>query len=185
LGSNPAVKIGVQVNGTTGPEFSYNLAGLGHLLNSCDSLFGAPGICSPLVTHANGALVGTGNPARRGEVVTIYAVGLGSTRDGGNTGRVAETADPLAADVLMTPVFRVNSGGVRNFTSIGNPLRADWAGLVKGFVGLYQINVRLPDTLPAGTVDCPGEDVNVRLVLGFYPQQDARSLETVDVCVAK
>jgi hypothetical protein len=60
-----------------------------HVLNSCDTsvspfLTDALKIgqlqaqCAPIIAHANGTIVTGGNPAHLGEIVSIYATGLGS-----------------------------------------------------------------------------------------------------------
>src|ERR1017187_5606184 len=58
-----------------------------HLLTSCDAFLTstAPPInytglpCSPMVTHVDGSLVSFSSPAKAGEEIVAYAVGLGNT----------------------------------------------------------------------------------------------------------
>ncbi len=91
-----------------------------------------------VVTHAAGALIDSSNPARPGEVVIVYATGLGATNPPVKTGE-ASPSDPAARAIEAVTVY---IGGVA--------VSADFAGLTPGFVGLYQVNVRIPDNAPVG-----------------------------------
>ncbi|MEX2302154.1 MAG: M36 family metallopeptidase [Bryobacterales bacterium] len=97
-----------------------------------------PEIADPVVVHADGAVVSPQNPARPGEVVVIYATGVGSLTNRPATGEGAP-AEPFAISAVETDVM------------VGN-LSANvlFAGLTPGYVGLLQINVQLPDVLPPG-----------------------------------
>jgi hypothetical protein len=50
-----------------------------HLVRSCDLMLAKRDFfsCSPILAHANGALVNDSNRAKAGEEVVLYAVGLG------------------------------------------------------------------------------------------------------------
>jgi uncharacterized protein (TIGR03437 family) len=79
------------------------------------------------------------DPARPGDVVVLYATGLGRTIPNPHSGEL-----PLQAAVLeRLAEFQVLLDG--------EPLASDriaYAGLAPGFAGLYQINLCLPDRLP-------------------------------------
>jgi len=83
-----------------------------------------------------------GRPARTDEVVVIYAIGFGPTTPAAATGAGAPT-DPLAR-ILPSPTAFFGSG----LASV--PQVTDFVGLSPGFVGLYQINVRIPGNAPRG-----------------------------------
>jgi uncharacterized protein (TIGR03437 family) len=188
IGARPSVKISVQADGVEGQELWLSIGGaLPHLLNSCDAIWGRPsGECSPLVTHADGRLVSWNAPAHLGEEVALFAVGLGDTQRGEKTGQAAISPDQVAGDVYLGLAFRINSPPASKFVVSAQSIKAEWAGLVKGFVGLYQINVRLPAALPDGTQECPGENLNVRLLwLGSLPLESMSNGESVDVCVSR
>lgn len=87
----------------------------------------------------DGSVVTEESPARPGDVVVLYATGLGRTIPNPHSGEI-----PLQAAVLeRLAEFQVLLDG--------QPLareRIAYAGLAPGFAGLYQINLRLPDQLP-------------------------------------
>jgi len=89
-------------------------------------------------THANGSVITSSNPAASGETIVIYATGLGPVDKPVASG---EPAPP--GDVVRTLVK------ARVFIN-GREATVEFCGLAPGFVGLYQINVRLPTGLAAG-----------------------------------
>lgn len=131
-----------------------------HVVNSCDTvsrLFSTDlgTACVPLVRHADGSLVSPSNPAKANEVVSLYAVGLGIEKgesdilvgfDNWPMGRPVTPPDPLSPTTF----------------------HALYAGPAPGFVGLYQVNVRLPDTstIPhAAASNCTALIGNYRMTL--------------------
>jgi len=81
------------------------------------------------ILNQDGKLNGPANPAPRGQVVVIYATGLG------------QAAPQGGLSVAVRPVtVRLQ----------GMDLAAAFAGLAPGFPGLYQVNVALPADLPPG-----------------------------------
>ncbi len=78
-------------------------------------------------------------PVERGGFVQIYASGLGPVSNAPPDGAPAPSAPPFAA-TLETP--EVTIGGV--------PATVTFSGLAPGLVGLYQLNVQVPVTAPAG-----------------------------------
>jgi uncharacterized protein (TIGR03437 family) len=76
------------------------------------------------------------NPARGGDYLTLWATGLGAVE-----GRV-ETGAPATAALRTMLVPKVTLGGV--------PAQVLYSGLAPGFVGLYQMNIQVPDNVPSG-----------------------------------
>jgi uncharacterized protein (TIGR03437 family) len=93
----------------------------------------------PVVVRAvNNTIVTLSNPVHKGDDLTIYATGLGRTNpivDAGLPG----PSDDLALAVVEPSVFLGNVG-----------LPVTYAGLAPGQVGVYQINVKVPSTVPSG-----------------------------------
>jgi uncharacterized protein (TIGR03437 family) len=93
-----------------------------------------------IATHLNGALVNQSAPAGPGEWVVIYAEGLGPTDPAANR----YSAAPTAAPIVLLPQFSILLDG--------NPVDAGalyYVGITPGFVGLYQINLHLPQNVAA------------------------------------
>jgi uncharacterized protein (TIGR03437 family) len=92
-----------------------------------------------LATHADGSVITPEAPAAAGEVVVIYAIGLGRTVPDLTAGSAPATARTIlhAGDLVVV----LNNAPV----DAGSVL---YAGVTPGFAGLYQINLRLPDSLP-------------------------------------
>lgn len=101
-----------------------------------------------VAVREDGSIVSTANPADRGEVVTLYGSGEGLTSGGNISGRPASsvsTVEPLA-------VVAVTIGDSEAETL--------FAGSAPGFVGLLQLNVRIPLDAPSGAA------IPVRLRVG-------------------
>ena len=81
------------------------------------------------VVNPNGTLNAPNNPAARGQVVVVYATGLGAVA---TQGQVSNTTTPVT--VLLN----------------GQELAAAFAGLAPGSAGEYQVNVFIPATTPPG-----------------------------------
>lgn len=84
-------------------------------------------------------------PARRGEALVIYAIGLGPTSPAVASGAAAPGAEPLARVVPTPTVFF--SGGLTG----GIAAAPFYVGMTPGSVGLYQINVLVPGNAPSGS----------------------------------
>lgn len=81
------------------------------------------------------------NPAKIGEVVSIYATGLGPTSPSLGTGLPAP--DPTLGGLYQAATPSVTMGGAGAAVL--------FSGLAPNFVGLYQVDVRIPSNAPVGT----------------------------------
>ena len=91
-----------------------------------------------IVHQVDGSLVGAADPAVAGETVVVYMTGLGAVNASLSLGEVAPANPPAATAV--TP--QVTLGNI--------PVSVLFSELSPGFVGLYQVAVAMPATLPQG-----------------------------------
>jgi uncharacterized protein (TIGR03437 family) len=97
--------------------------------------------------HLDGSVIRTDHAAQPGEIVILYATGLGQTLPKVRSGEVCMTARRIAGPLTIL--------------LDGKPVDAKnllYAGTAPGFAGLYQINLRLP-------VDA-GVDPEIRMAAG-------------------
>jgi len=81
------------------------------------------------------------HPAKPGDTVTLYAIGLGQTTTLATAGQPASMTPPLTiANVVAT------FGGL----FFGTPTNSLFTGLTPTAVGLYQINITVPVNAPLG-----------------------------------
>jgi len=85
-----------------------------------------------------GAFPGS-HPASKGDIVALYCTGLGNVSNPPDPGFPAPS-DPLS-DTLATPTVTVG----------GQPALAPFSGLAPGYVGLYQVNIQIPNSAPSGS----------------------------------
>jgi uncharacterized protein (TIGR03437 family) len=90
-----------------------------------------------VAVRPDGSFVSAGNPARRGEVVRIYATGLGQTTPATATNRVGSTGQSVAAPLVVG----INNAGTRLVSS----------ELMAGTVGVYMIALEIPADTQAGS----------------------------------
>ena len=93
-----------------------------------------------LAQHGDGSLVSPSSPARPGEFVVAYLLGMGATDTPVPSGS-ASPGDPLARPAIA-PVLTIG----------GNPSPVAFAGLTPGLVGLYQMNFQVPPDAPDGNL---------------------------------
>ena len=101
-----------------------------------------PAIYSGVVVHnADYTLVTPEHPLAAGEFAFVYATGLGRVNNEPATGSAAPSTPPAStmADAQATIA--------------GVPCDVQYAGLAPGFVGVYQMNFRVPENLPSGAQD--------------------------------
>jgi uncharacterized protein (TIGR03437 family) len=115
-----------------------------------------------LAAHLDGTVISADAPARRGEVVVIYATGLGPTVPPAIPNRLPASA----ASIARLTDFTVWLNGV--------PVPAAgvlYAGISPPYAGLFQINLRVPEDAPPdpeircgfpGNMSLPGSVVSIR-----------------------
>jgi uncharacterized protein (TIGR03437 family) len=123
----------VDRQGTIGPYVTVTLQ------NAAPAIFQYPA-GTAIATHLDGALVSTAAPATAGEIVTLWATGLGSTNPELEDGVLPAAAQPLSQMNLFE--IQINGAALDSSATL-------YAGVAPGYAGLYQVNVQLPDPLPA------------------------------------
>jgi uncharacterized protein (TIGR03437 family) len=119
--------------GTTGPEAPIAV------ISAAPALFAMSGYALAADWNAGGAVITPDAPAHPGDVIILYATGLGKPAPGPGAADVPTTANPI----LAVSDLKVTLAGV--------PLDSasvKYAGVTPGWAGLYQINLVLPDKLP-------------------------------------
>jgi uncharacterized protein (TIGR03437 family) len=135
------VKIRVVREGVTGPEITVTL------VDAAPALFQtAAGYA--IAAHVDNSVIAPGSPAQAGEIIVVYACGLGRTQPNPAPGVIPQTA----ALIQRLSDLKVYLGG----TAI-DPGSILYAGLTPGSAGLYQINLVLPDDL--------GTDPEIRVAI--------------------
>ena len=124
--ASPALTVPVATAAPTIFSATGNGGGQGAVLIAGTGILAAPA----------GAFPGS-RPARRGEFLEIYATGLGSVS------RLQADGQPKTPTTIATSrIPAVTIGGV--------PAAVTFAGLAPGGVGLFQINVQIPDSAAVG-----------------------------------
>jgi uncharacterized protein (TIGR03437 family) len=96
----------------------------------------SPGLLN-FAQHTDFTTISASSPAKAGETVLLYLVGMGATDLAVASGAVSPSPP---ATVSNTPLVSINGqGGMVSFS-----------GLTPGLVGLYQINVQVPNGTPSG-----------------------------------
>jgi hypothetical protein len=91
-----------------------------------------------LAQHQDGTLVLPVSPALPGEYIVMYLLGMGGTDNPVTSGN-GSPFDPLARP-NVTPVVTLG----------GTQIPVAFAGLTPGLVGLYQINIQVPQNIAGG-----------------------------------
>ena len=143
---NVAAPTDLTIGGSVDFEMTYNGQHFGPF--AAPVAFGSPGIfrlhigesAQAVAMNEDWTLNGPSNPAARGEVVTVWATGLGNTDP------------PCVAGGLNDPQAEPLSPGISVLLFGGDLTKAMYAGSSPTLVcGVTQINFRVPDTVPIRT----------------------------------
>jgi uncharacterized protein (TIGR03437 family) len=111
--------------------------GYGIIVNASDNSLAIPATAG-VASH----------PATVGQALVIYALGFGPTNPATTTGTASPTS-PLA-DITDSPMVCFEAPDP--FNPAGLCVKPLFAGLTPGYVGLYQINVVVPNGSPTGVL---------------------------------
>lgn len=121
----------VVLDGIAGPIVSLDLAAASPALFQLNAQ-------TAIATHLDGSLITNDAPARRGDVLILYATGLG------------ETIPPMVYSTAASKPATLKDLAAFSLALDGVPLDSSlilYAGIAPGFAGLYQINVQIPNTV--------------------------------------
>jgi len=129
--AGPAI-LQLELDGIAGPPVAITLGSTAPGLWQVDAI-------TILAVHLDGSLITASSPARAGEVIVMWATGLGPTLPAQIPNRVA----PAAAQIAAKNEFQLSIDG----TAV-EPSRLLYVGAAPGFAGVYQINLLLPESVP-------------------------------------
>lgn len=133
-GNNP--EFSVVLESRYGPGVRMRLADASPALFRLDPEF-------VIAARADGSVITHRDPAKPGDVIIVYATGLGKTKPPVPHNQVPTAAawlDRIADFSLWLDDIQLPRAAVL------------YAGVAPGFAGLYQVNLRLPESLPANPV---------------------------------
>jgi len=195
LGTPQSTSLTIMENGAASASFQVQPAfDRVHILQSCDigGRTEFAGICYPVVTHADGSLVDiqmggllqSQSEAQPGEVLVMYAYGLGPVTPPVQAG----TPSPLPAAVATEAFYLRYDYSPDAAPTLpqmaGAPTgksQLQFVGLTPGQVGLYQINFLVPPP-PAGTVACGAAGIQSNLTVGILAAAGG-SFDGAAICV--
>jgi uncharacterized protein (TIGR03437 family) len=137
------VTVRVVREGVTGPEVPITLVA------AAPALFDYEGYAIAQKWPAY-SLIGPDSPASPGDVVILYATGLGNTQN-----------DPSTPDEIPQYPAKISEFNELEVYLDGeqlDPANVLWAGFSPGNAGLYQVNLQLPEDI--------GPDPEIRLLMG-------------------
>jgi uncharacterized protein (TIGR03437 family) len=159
-----------------------------HVLTACDLTWDTnpASSCGRMAFHGDGTPVNEARPARRGETIVIYAYGLGPTVPRVPAGIAApagvEVVDGVARQlaVRFLPFRNASPSLPRYFEAepVGTVGELAFAGLTAGQVGLYQVNVKVPESVEIPIL-CGGDTRSNVLA----KVASARGIENLPLCV--
>lgn len=146
LGSATVV---IKTTGNPQPPITVPLSAISPSIFTLADNQGAVLIASDRVLAAPVGKYPGSRPVRLGEYISIFCTGLGPVVPPQASGEPAPS-DPLAQmPILPSIVFKCKGEG-NQFCSLTGPNLIQYAGLAPGFVGLYQVNVRVPEAVETG-----------------------------------
>ncbi len=154
LAAGPAM-LQLVVNGLGGPAIPIMLQ------NAAPGFFQTDAT-TVLGIHLNGSTISAALPAKAGEIVVLFASGLGPT----NPAAIPDQIPQTAASITPMSSFSMLINGVAV-----SPQQILYAGVVPTFAGLFQVNVQLPGNTPgnpqiqigyAGTLSAGGRVLPVQ-----------------------
>jgi uncharacterized protein (TIGR03437 family) len=157
--TQPTVSIVVVNNGTVSPAMGAAFYGIQPAIITSDGK-------QAVAVHADYSLVTSQNPARPGEVITLFGIGFGAVTPSPTTGAPSGASPPSTFNTMPTMGISGHSAVVL------------FAGLTPGLVGLYQFNVVIPDGLATGDLPAAISIGGQASDVFFIPLQGAAGVQS-------
>ena len=151
LAGKDSARLTVTAAGETSAPVEVAIAPAAPGIFTIDGLQGAIVSADWTLAAPTGAFPGS-HPTKRGDFITIFATGLGPVTAAQSTGGTAPATPLAAVSAPVTLIFECsNLQGDR--CSVTSPSAdAPFVGLTPGFVGLYQVNARIPAAAKTGNL---------------------------------
>jgi len=131
-GESPGnITVRVVRQGVRGPDVAIAL------VDGAPALFDA-GAGLAIATHADGSLLTEAAPGQPGETVVVYVTGLGATEPNPEAGEIPQ----FAAPIKFLSSLKISLDGAALSAGL-----VKYAGVTPGCVGLYQLNIELPQNV--------------------------------------
>lgn len=140
--TDPAVKLSARESGTAGNKITFSAS-------SADSGLIQTTVRKTTLCCGNVpfSLIDDDNPAVPGEIITVFATGMGLTSPLPSTENLKSGEPTPASPLFHVPyIFRDSVSALMGVTDTAPII--EFAGLMPGFVGVYQINLRISEDLP-------------------------------------
>src|SRR5690606_10828758 len=98
---------------------------------------GANGMRYAVALRPDGSYISSANPARPGDIISVFATGLGQTMPAAGTNRAGVAGQTVAGTVIAG----INNEGVRMVS----------AEMLEGVVGVYVVKMEIPANAATGT----------------------------------
>lgn len=128
------------------------------------------GTSAPIVTHADGSVVDMLNQADVGEILTLWATGLGEMVPLPQTGQATPSPAPTGQ---VTIQFDYRPDAAPSLPTAGAP---QLAAMTPGFVGLYQVNFVVPQLPPGYQWFCGICNSNLTVSIGKITSFDGAGI---------
>jgi uncharacterized protein (TIGR03437 family) len=131
----PTARVKVRLNETDSNELAVQVTDVDPSIFLVD-----PAAKTGAVIFLDGGPVNSSRPARAGDIVSVFATGLGA---------VSPPLPPTGSPAPFNTLYNTTAQVAATIGGINAPVL--FAGLAPGFVGLYQINLQVPDKFSTGT----------------------------------
>jgi len=135
VGGKSTVQMVVTVGGTSSSAVALDVQPAAPGLFTVDST----GRGAVVALNQDNSRNSASSPVTRGQLIQLFGTGLGSLAPSIATGRTAPSGALLPLAVYLP---KVTIGGIA--------ASVEYAGLAPGYVGLWQVNVRVPSNAPTG-----------------------------------